>query len=123
MMVALVVGIGLLLGGNRPKISAETPSSTVQLVEQQVTDQQQPPLVESDLLSLEQENAQLKQAVDTLLQRESEYTTQIDLANQALAEQANATANSGSGVAYANGDDEYEQEPAHHYEEHEENDD
>jgi ribosomal protein S7 len=95
-IVALVVAIGLLLGGvNRPTATAQSEPAPVT----------QPVVVDD----LQAENAALQEMVTTYQAREAEYAAQIELANELLAAPAAAPA------AYTD-DDAYE----HEHEEHEE---
>lgn len=67
--------------------------------------------------ALRAENEQLRQAVDTLQQREGAYQSQIEVANQTIRQLE------GTGSGRFEDDDEWEEDEEHEHEEHEEHDD
>lgn len=77
--------IAFLFGGG-PRIgNAQAAQSSPQTVQIEAAPQDAAP---QDAATLAQQNAELRQAVDTLLAREQQYADQLQQANDALAQQA-----------------------------------
>jgi hypothetical protein len=105
---AVAVGLALMFGGGGNAQSA-TPAPSVENVMTEV-------VTADSYNALVEQNAQLQQAVETLKDRETQYQTQLTLAQEALDQQAIAAETSYAAGGEYDEEEEYE---AEHDDEHE----